>query len=351
MQAEREINPLTGLRFLAALAVFIFHLQIRWPLVDSHFLTNMVGQGAVGMSIFFMLSGFLLAHRYANGKTSYRDYAINRLARIYPIYVVAALVTLPWFGDHSTAQAIGLVTSNIFLLQAWIPPYFPYWNNGASWSISVEVFCYVLLPLLLVCLQQLTTRRLIYATIAIYIIASIPGIFATFHQTFLDKLIYIWPIFRLPEFTLGACLCLLLTRGVGTQLPRWLPYVALGTLLIYLGIVGNGLALYVGHHWLVLPTIGIWLIILTYGKGGFVRVLGCKPAVWLGKISYCFYSFQPLIILSLISHHDRLITAIPVLANPYALALAASIALLGVATVGYYCIEEPLRARIRTWKK
>jgi peptidoglycan/LPS O-acetylase OafA/YrhL len=347
MRIEHEIKPLTGLRFLAAFVVFIFHLQIRWPLVEGHFLKNILSQGAIAMSIFFMLSGFLLAYRYADGKTSYGHYALNRFARVYPVYVAAALATLPWFGDASLARSIGLVVSNIFLLQAWVPPYFPYWNNGASWSISVEVFCYALLPFLLMRLQRLTTSKLLQVTLLIYIAASIPGIFATFYPTFLNKIIYLMPIFRLPEFTLGSCLYLLSAHGIGRTLPRWLPYVALSFFLAYLGIVGNGLGLYVGHHWIVLPLIGLFLVTLTNGRNSFAHLLDNKLAVWLGKISYCFYSFQPLVILNLISHHDAIVEAAPMFANHWLLALATFVVLLGVATISYYIIEEPLRTRIR----
>lgn len=63
MSRVRELPKLTGLRFVAALYVFVFH--IRWPLVESKFLANTLGQGAIGMSLFFMLSGFFSACRYA----------------------------------------------------------------------------------------------------------------------------------------------------------------------------------------------------------------------------------------------------------------------------------------------
>src|SRR5262249_30868226 len=95
---EKEILPLTGLRFIAAFYVFLFHIHIRWPLAASPFVANLFDVGAIGMSIFFVLSGYVLAHRYRDGVTSYRDYLVNRFARIYPIYAVAALLTVPWMG-------------------------------------------------------------------------------------------------------------------------------------------------------------------------------------------------------------------------------------------------------------
>ncbi len=59
-----EILPLTSLRFFAALYVFIFHIHIRWSLICNKFLSNFFFEGGVGMSLFFILSGFILYYRY-----------------------------------------------------------------------------------------------------------------------------------------------------------------------------------------------------------------------------------------------------------------------------------------------
>jgi hypothetical protein len=57
MKDEKEIFPLTGLRFVAAFYVFLFHIHIRWPISSHSFAKNVLDQGAIGMSLFFMLSG------------------------------------------------------------------------------------------------------------------------------------------------------------------------------------------------------------------------------------------------------------------------------------------------------
>ena len=160
LTVDPEIYPLTGLRFVAAFYVFLFHIHIRWPLTHQPFVRNILDEGAIGMSLFFVLSGFVLAYRYADGRTPLRDYLINRFARIYPVYVVAAVVTLPWIGVGldtgspgelwaSLARFAALIFANVFLIQAWFLQFFSYWNDGASWSIAVEAFFYVILPVVL----------------------------------------------------------------------------------------------------------------------------------------------------------------------------------------------------------
>ena len=90
-----EIRPLTGLRFLIAFWVFIFHIQIRWPIFDNFVLVEIANQGAIGMTFFFVLSGFILSYTN-NTELEVSTYFRSRLARIYPIYILVAILTLPW---------------------------------------------------------------------------------------------------------------------------------------------------------------------------------------------------------------------------------------------------------------
>src|SRR5258708_4971841 len=101
-----ELRPLTSLRFIAAFYVFLFH-------VDTHFGGLPVGwvgkaiirHGAVGMALFFVLSGFVLAYTYTSRPERLGTYTRRRMARIVPIYVLAALATLPWFYRFVPANA------------------------------------------------------------------------------------------------------------------------------------------------------------------------------------------------------------------------------------------------------
>lgn len=144
-----ELRPVTSLRFLAASYVFLFHIQIRWPLAEqTSAFGRLLGNGAVGMTLFFVLSGFVLAYRFAGGPLDIDRYALGRLFRIYPVYLLAATSTIPWLissiQNGSSAGTVGqyvfVVLSNVFLIQAWFPQLFAYWNDGASWSISTECF-------------------------------------------------------------------------------------------------------------------------------------------------------------------------------------------------------------------
>jgi len=93
------------------------------------------------------------------------------------------------------------------------------------------------------------------------------------------------------------------------------------------------------------------ILSLSNDKGLIASILASRIFVWLGKISYCFYSFQSLIILLLISYHDRLIQIAPALSNNKVLAIASLVVLVALSTSGYYFIEKPARGWIRRYHK
>ena len=184
--ANPELKALTGFRFLAAFYVFLFHVQIRWPLFESGPLAKIIDQGAVGMTMFFMLSGFILTYTYGPKEFEPLSYFKNRIARIYPIYAVAALLAVPYLIyqlAHSTpkfggiaifVQSIIIVTADVFMVQAWIPMLFGYLNNSGSWSLSVEALFYLLFVPLVWMLRRADQRALLYVSGLVFVFALMP---------------------------------------------------------------------------------------------------------------------------------------------------------------------------------
>jgi peptidoglycan/LPS O-acetylase OafA/YrhL len=355
MHQRFEVRPLTGLRAVAALLVFIFHMQIRWPFVHTAFLANLIGEGAVGMSVFFVLSGFVLTHQYGGQNVPYREYLINRVARIYPVYLLAAVLTLPWIGvafhpgafAKGVGQLVTLVLANAVVIQAWFPQFFALWNDGASWSISVEAFCYMLLPLILMGVYRMEERRLWFVTLVAYAASVLPGItFLAFDGS--PGIFYSMPIFRLPEFVLGVCTCIIARRhSAQPQYAGAIASVLVIALIIYLGTRSSSGSLYVTHNWLVIPAIVATIYYLAKGNGVFANAIGSRLVVWLGKISYCIYSLQILIILPLVYHHDAIVGKWPILADNRALLFASLILLIAASAAFHHLIEEPSRRWIR----
>ncbi|GAP53947.1 acyltransferase MdmB [Arthrobacter sp. Hiyo6] len=157
-----------GLRAIAALSVVLYHVKLDATTQDyTGPIGNLLAFADQGLTLFFVLSGFLLFRPFATAVLqnrplpSVRRYAFNRFLRIAPaylaIFVVAALIFGAVYIQGSThgmgADNIGRLTdpgkilANILLVQTYIPGYVMS-GLGVSWSLTAEIAFYVALPLI-----------------------------------------------------------------------------------------------------------------------------------------------------------------------------------------------------------
>src|SRR5260370_7164480 len=92
-----RLPALTSLRFFAALHVVFFHFLAFKILPSEGWLGQISSIGYVGVSFFFVLSGFILVYTYAGRDTPARDFWRARFARIYPAFAFSLLLTGPFF--------------------------------------------------------------------------------------------------------------------------------------------------------------------------------------------------------------------------------------------------------------
>ncbi len=171
-RAEGDPYPvLSGLRGLAALAVFATHVYalMRFPqIVPGHatlsfLLAWPLKMGWAGVDVFFTLSAFLLAlpfvraQRDGTAPPSLRAYSTRRLMRILPAYAaqLAILLALIWLG-----VALKDISQPITTARILVQPFFLYdigWPKvlamqlplvGSWWTLPVELGFYMALPLL-----------------------------------------------------------------------------------------------------------------------------------------------------------------------------------------------------------
>jgi len=228
---------LGGLRALAALAVLAGHAA-AWltPLTDDPVLRAPLARlPQCGLSAFFVLSGFVLQYNYgpalAAGRLPLGRFALARLARLYPVYLLLLVVAIAGLLPTQGPQALGgaaNVASYLTLTHSWF--FRPQANSifPLSWAVSVEVFFYLVFPLAarladrlaspaaaltaaaaclaaVLGLDALTVAgwpRLLPAALAHYPLwGNAPGEFA---GVLFQWLTYASPYFRVFEFVLGA---------------------------------------------------------------------------------------------------------------------------------------------------
>lgn len=298
-----RLDRLTSLRFIAALAVFVFHglLFIVGP--ESEAVHAIFGQGRSGVSFFFVLSGFVLAWS-STPEDSLRRFYRRRLARIYPAYLAALLfAAVLWLVRDPKGLASGLLTP--VLLQSWVPDKRVYFAiNTPAWSLSVEAFFYLVFPFAIAGLRKLSGKGLwITASVAV----SAPIALAALASQYLNPAdlddgsftawaVYYFPVARLPEFILGVVLAILLRAGRIPMIP-WnfsvilaaVAYLAAGLWPSAFGIVAV----------VIVPFAILIVAAAQRDLAGTPGWLGNWYAVKLGAISYCFYLVHNIFIARL----------------------------------------------------
>ena len=168
---------LTGLRGIAAITVFIAHGRFYEMVPSLRPLLIFFEWHSLAVDLFFMLSGFVLVHVYSARFDSGVDrfwgpYFMARIARVVPLYLATLAACLGIFGAGSLVLGKwpshvtwDVVATNLALLQNW-PGLFHISLNIPSWSLSVEVFCYILVMPVALLMHRLLRRS---ATILVLI--------------------------------------------------------------------------------------------------------------------------------------------------------------------------------------
>ncbi len=301
------LNSLTSLRFFFAFVVFLSHLTfVKTDLAWYNYLKNNVFfEGYLGVGFFFILSGFVLALNYEkkvidNPNFDKKKFYIARIARIYPLHVLTFCVMLPfviinvWQGYFHW----DIAGANLFLLQSYIPVKDFYFSiNNVSWSISTELFFYLMFPFYVIWLHKFPKLKYILLLIIPIIIFAEPY-FRTNMK--LEKAIfYINPIVRSFDFILGIITCQIYKKIKDTPInfsKGTLIEIAAITVLAIFFYFHNDVARafrYGIYYWI--PMVGI-VLIFALQKGFFSRILQHKILVYLGEISFAFYMIHMIVI-------------------------------------------------------
>lgn len=354
--AQRTVRPpalpsLTGLRFVAATAVFGYHYLYLLDGRAQQLFLPVFGRGGAGVGLFFVLSGFVLAWTRQPGDTPRRFYQ-RRVARILPVYALAWLtagvVLLVLHGRLDVPVAV----LNALLMQSWVPDWHVYFGwNGVAWSLSCEAFFYAVFPFAIAWLEQLTSagrRATAVALVSVTVGAAAAVSFVSAQTGLLypqlDRwgwLVYICPIGRLPEFLLGCLLALELKAGRLPRIPVWAAVAV--TVVAYRWA-------YDAHHLTTQTAVLLapfMLLVVALAQTdvarGPLRIAAARPIVSLGEWSYSFYLFHGLA-LGLFTEHHAAISAITT-GGLTMLGLAASVWI--VSAVMFRFVERPMSTRLR----
>lgn len=307
-------------------------------------ITSLLANGWTAVTLFFILSGFILSYTYSGqmaesgGKLRFWE---ARFARIYPVYFLALLLSWP-FNGH---PGLGLSIAVFAMVQAWNPFHANYggaWNSPA-WTLSTESFFYLLFPFFLLRLEKCSVRILRYLAVATILVIVLghtmtPAIDPLTRVTGLPL-----PIFRFPEFLVGMTLGLIFLRTDGRQRRSPLVYMAVLTVLVIL--------VFVKGPWLSLLAIPLSVLIYEFAAADslLARLLGSKSLLLLGGASYAIYLLQEPVrswAHFAVTGSTDLRTAKSGIDS-----FLSPIILIGFSIAVFLFWEEPMRKWLRSWFK
>ncbi len=304
------LDSLTGMRFIAAFLVFFTHvLSVLIP--NSYVYADGLDSfwqisGRVGVSFFFILSGFVLTWS-ARSTDTVRAFWRRRACKLYPNHLVTALAAILLL--LITGQTVTGLIPNMFLIQAWFPALeISFGVNPVSWSLACEAFFYLCFPLLLWWVLRIREQRLWGWTAAVFAAIWVVPVFADLmlpgepplipgldYSAIQDWFVYTFPLTRCLEFILGIFLARIVITG------RWLKVGLLPAALTF--PVFYIASLYLPGVYAISSSMMALPLGLVIAAGATADIqnkrtyLRNRIMVWLGEVSFALYMVHFLVIL------------------------------------------------------
>lgn len=345
------LAPLTSLRFFAAAFVFCSHLAFL-HLSSSHTLAllyiNVLAQGFIGVTFFFILSGFILSHSYGPGAQSrswdWRGFMSGRIARIYPLHLLTLLFAVPMtVVSNEGASLLALLPealANAALLQAFVP-FSQSLLNSPAWSLSAEMFFYAMFPLLLT--QRTRVLLGIFLVTALFQWAAIrlgP------QDPLARYLVYVFPLSRIGDFVVGMLLYRLFLRfpTLPDRLATQLQAGAVALLVLFFVNKLGRFSYSTLDIYYVLPLAAI-VLSFAWSNGALARGLSGRKMVFLGQTSFAFYMVHFPLLYYAQSLRTLLLPGATVVGDVVAAAVYF-VACVGLGGLLFVYFEKPMQARV-----
>ncbi len=304
LNSTGHITQLDGIRALAALMVMYFHF-FEWHIIGGTFINNIIQKtslyGQTGVSLFFLLSGFLITRILLSNKNKpdyFKNFYVKRILRIAPLYYFFLLVyyyITPYFFKGEVAPIKDQIIYSTYLQNIYLTFSNGIKGPGHFWSLAVEEHFYLFWPLLVFLTSN---KRLIVWLICLISFSLINRIILTS----MHFEVFYFTLTRLDDICFGSLLAV-----ISIQYPHLIKYfkgkIIMLTSLLYFLLV---LILWIftsGEKFFFVQIfkftfIGtIYFIFLGYSvfnKSWLNHLFSIKPLVYLGKISYGLYVYHGL---------------------------------------------------------
>lgn len=298
----RYIQPLDGLRGIAALMVMFFHFFQDNPISGNavaNVFQKLTGFGQTGVTLFFVLSGFLITRILIAQKGNdgyFSNFYMRRAVRIFPLYY--GFLCLFYFAlplirgtdipTFSEQIYYWLYLQNFATTFGW-----PSIGPGHFWSLAVEEHFYLFWPFMV---YFLTTQRL---EKAIYIIVLF-AMGLRYYMTTQELETFYFTFTRFDSLAIGSLMAIYEKKGF---LERWTPKhfliglvsVFVPTILLWIATSGKQLDAVQVFKFTLLSLVyllSMGLLVVSTKGNWLYRLFTMRPLLYAGKISYGLYVFH-----------------------------------------------------------
>lgn len=364
------LKQITFTRFLAAIWVVLFH---KGGLFSNPSIIGFVSKGNLGVSFFFVLSGYVMMLAYYNNNKPFSSsqFFINRVARIYPLYLLATLLSIIlkyYLFDKLFSFSDSIL--NILVLQAF---FFPFSSSisevfGLGWSLTTEFLFYAIFPFLLtkVYLSKSYTPKKIAVIVFVVWIICVGG--SSFLQNEYDNnmqahdFIFHFPIWHINQFLIGNLfgMFFIINRNKEGFFSTFKKYgdIWLIGLFILLAVLLKTIPFWQDkyeffpyvinvHNGFLAYLFATIILVLSFNKGFITQVFSNPILILLGEISYAIYLLQEIAIFL----WDIIIQKFGMSLTPLNNLLGYIIFLIFISFLAHKFVEKPCLKLIKRFYK
>ncbi|SNX54741.1 acyltransferase family protein [Thermoanaerobacterium sp. RBIITD] len=349
---SRYMAGLDGLRAIAVLAVIGYHLNLSF----------MQG-GFLGVSIFFVLSGYLITNLLTvewekSNKIDLKNFWIRRARRLFPALFIMIVLVVSWvtlFDSERLSSIKGDALTSILYINNWwlifhkvsyFAKFGPPSTFGNLWSLAVEGQFYVVWPFLFIIgfryIKKKTT--ILWTTIFLAIASAIE--MALIYQPGLDpSRVYYGTDTRAFGLLIGSTLALIwpsgkLSNNISKHAILAIDVIGsislLSIFIMFVVINQYDTFLYRGGMFILSIAAAITIAAVAHPASRLGKVLGCLPLRWLGARSYGVYLWYfPILILTSPLVNTNGINVVH--------AIIQVVFIILIAAISWKYIEDPIR--------
>ena len=346
-QINKRVVGLDLMRISMAFLIFMFHSRIHVLKCSYGYLDSFVSMGAIAMTGFFLLSGYVMNLTYGckemSGSANIKRFYLKRIISIIPLYFVWAslwaVANIIVNGKSAGIEEIILFPVEILGIQSVFSSLFPFSHNGGSWFISCILICYFFYPLLQNLTKSISNRNKIFW---IFILSAILLYSPIVQHYFHLQSIYSNPFFRVLEFSIGVLVSQL---NISTY-PNKLVCIMRNYFVCILSLVGLVVGItileminiprdYMLYNWIALPCFISLMVSL--GSYEFSRFQDSRVIKYLSELSFCIFLGQIIYVWTVVRYAlDYFGTD-----NNIIKILASFVIVFCIANILHYFVEIP----------